>query len=323
MRKSVKTLTVSTVTLLTAALGLAACGGDSSDDAAGGGTTVRVAHNSNAAVLPVRIAAEQGYFKKEGLDVTFKLVENIGTLPPALGKSFDIVLTPPTSLIAAHAQGIDMVGAAGATVDVADNPTSGIVALKSSGISKFADLKGKTLGVLTETGTLHTATLFALDKAGVSASDIDIVQVDGPAQSDQLRAKRVDAVETLAPFRGGLLASGDTVDIGDPYLEMAPELGALMWGTSASWAKDNNKALTGFRNAISKAIDYIAANDKDARAVLQDYTSLPDKVVAGTVLPNYVAELRPHDLEIWLEGMKSVGGFKGDVALGDLVPAGS
>jgi NitT/TauT family transport system substrate-binding protein len=320
LRASARKVRISIVTLLTAALTLTACGSGSSEGTAGM-TTIRVAHNSNAAVLPVRVAAEQGYFADEGLDVKFTLVENIGTLPPTLGKSFDVVLTPPTSLIAASAQGIDMVGAAGATVDVPDNPTSGIVALKSSGIESFADLEGKTLGVLTETGTLHTATLFALKKAGVPADSIDIVQVDGPAQADQLKAGRVDAVETLAPFRGGLLASGDTVDIGDPYLEMAPEIGALMWGTSSSWADEHAEALKGFRAAISKAIDYIGAHDKEARTVLHDYTGLPEDVVAKTVLPTYVSDLRPQDLKIWLEAMKSVGGFQGDVSLDSLMPA--
>ena len=314
----VKKFAVIAVSMLTASLGIAACGGGTSTGEAG---TIRVAHNSNAGVLPVRIAEEQGYFKDEGLDVEFTKVENIGTLPPALGKSFEIVLTPPTSLIAAKSQGIDMVAAAGATVDVPDNPTSGVVVLKSSGISSFEDLAGKKLGVLTETGTLHTATLFALDKVGLSAKDVDIVQVDGPAQADQLRARRVDAVETLAPFRGQLLATGDAIDIGDPYLEMSPEIGALLWGTSSSWAKENPDELAGFRKAIAKAITYIGSHERESLKSLQEYTGLPEDVVAKTVLPNYVSDVRPQDLEVWLDAMKFVGGFKGQIELDDLVPA--
>ncbi|MDN5855784.1 MAG: ABC transporter substrate-binding protein [Actinomycetia bacterium] len=314
----IQRLAIGAAAMLTASLVLANCGGA---DAEGDDGAIRVAHNSNAGVLPVRIADEQGYFEDEGIDVKFTKVENIGTLPPALGKSFDIVLTPPTSLISAKSQGIDMVAAAGATVDVPDNPTSGVVALKSSGISSFKDLKGKKLGVLTETGTLHTATLFALDKAGVSADDIEIVQVDGPAQADQLNAGRIDAVETLAPFRAGLLASGDAVDIGDPYLEMAPEIGALLWGASSDWANEHPDEIEGFRKAIAKAITYIGSHEEEALQSLEAYTGLPHDVVEETVLPNYVSDVRPQDLEIWLRAMKSVGGFEGDVSLDDLVPA--
>jgi NitT/TauT family transport system substrate-binding protein len=312
---------VGLVAAVTAMTALTACGAGSEDS--GGGDPIRIAHNSNAGVLPARVAEDQGYFEDAGLNVEFTKVENIGTLPPALGKSFDIVLTAPTSLISAKSQGIDMVGAAGATVDVPDNPTSGVVTQKSSGISNWKDLKGKKLGVLTETGTLHTATLFALDKVGLGADDIEIVQVDGPAQADQLKAGRIDAVETLAPFRGQLLANKDNVDIGDPYLEMAPEIGALMWGTSETWAKENAGKLEDFRAALAKAIDYIGSNEKESRATLKDYTGLPDEVVEKAVLPNYVSELRPQDLEVWLEAMKAVGGFQGEVDVDDLVPAKS
>ena len=307
---------------LATTLVLSACGGQ--DDASSkkdDAPTVRIAHNSNAAILPARIAQEQGYFKEAGLNVTFKLVENVGTLPPALGKSFDIVQVPPTSLIAANAQGIKMVGIAGATVDIPSNPTSGVVTLKSSGITSLKQLKGKTLGVLTETGTLHTATRFALDKVGVPLDSVKIVQVDGPAQADQLRSGRVDAVETLAPFRATLLASGDTVDLGDPYLIMAPELGAMMWGAQGEWANKNPKLVEGFRTALTKAIAYTKANDKEARASLKAYTGLSDAIINKTVLPTYDAALRPQDLDIWLNAMKKVGGFNGKVELADLIPA--
>lgn len=311
---------VGLVAAVTATTALSACGTGASG---GGSDTIRIAHNSNAGVLPARVAEEQGYFEDAGLDVEFTKVENIGTLPPALGKSFDIVLTAPTSVISAKSQGIDMVGAAGATVDVPDNPTSGVVTTKDSGISEWKDLKGKKLGVLTETGTLHTATLYALDKVGLSADDIEIVQVDGPAQADQLKAGRIDAVETLAPFRGQLLANKDNVDIGDPYLEMAPEIGALMWGTSGTWAEQNPAELKDFRAALDRAIDYIKSNEKESRATLKDYTGLPDEVVEKAELPTYVSDLRPQDLEVWLEAMKAVGGFRGQVDLADLVPAKS
>ena len=306
---------------LSAVLALGGCAATEAPSQEGGPIKIRIAHNSNAAVLPARIALEQGFFEDEGLDVTFTTVENIATLPPALGKSFDIVQTPPTSLIAANAQGIGMIGIAGATIDIPENPTSGIVTLKSSGITSIEQLEGKTLGVLTETGTLHTAARFWLDKAGVPLDSVKIVQIDGPAQADQLRSGRIDAVETLAPFRGTLLALGDTTDLGDPYLEMAPELGAMMWGAQREWGEANPEALDGFRAALASAIDFIETNDEESRAILMDYTGLSEEIIGKTVLPTFDSALRPQDLEIWLEAMRKVGGFEGDIELDDLIPA--
>lgn len=299
-----------------ASLGLTACGASGSDDG-----VIRIAHNSNAAVLPARVAQEQGFFEDHGLKVKFTTVENISTLPPAAGKSFDIIQVPPTSLIAANSQGIDLDAIATATVDVKDNPTSSIITLKSSGISDLKDLEGKSVGALTESGTLHIATRFALDKAGVDPDSLKMVQMDLPVQGDQLAAGRVDAVESLEPFRGQLLAQDDAVDLGDPYLEMADELSAMMWGASGLWAKDHPKEIEGFRAALADAIEYIADNDDEARKVLAEYTGLPDDVVAKTPEPTYQADLRPDDLQIWLDAMTKVGGFKGDVKLADLVPS--
>lgn len=307
-------------------IGLAACGNDGAGTRANGDggdqgvVRVRIAHNSNAANLPARVAAERGFFKDEGLAVTFTVVENIATLPPALGRSFEIVQTAPTNMIAANSQGIPMVAVAGATVDVKDNPTAAVIASAASGITSIGQLQGRTLGVLNETGTLHTATRYWLEQAGVPLDSVKIVQIDGPAMADQLKAGRVDAVETIAPFRATILAQSGTVDLGDPYLQMAPELGAILWGAQKQWAEKNADAVAGFRSALAKAIDFIKANDKEARAILQEYTKLSDGVIAKTDLPTYTSELRPQDLDVWLKAMRAVGDFKGNVQLKDLVP---
>lgn len=316
--KSLGALTAMTVAL-------AACGGgDDTSTAAGddseGPSTVRVAHNSNASNLPARLAAEKGYFSNDcGFEVEFTTVENISTLPPALGRSFDIVQTAPTNMIQASAQGISMVAVAGATVDVPENPTAAIITTEGSGITSVNDLEGKTLGVLNETGTLHTAGRFWLLEAGVDLDSVRIVQVDGPAQADQLAAGRIDAVETVAPFRGTILANEGTVDLGDPYLEMAPEIGAIIWGAQREWAQENTETIQCYRDSLAKAIEDIEADEELARTTLQEYTGLPDDIVEKTVFPTYISEVRPQDLEVWLEALRTVGDFDGDVALEDLV----
>ncbi|ONK14334.1 ABC transporter substrate-binding protein [Streptomyces sp. MP131-18] len=312
-----------TLAVLTMAVPLAACAGapDGGGDAGGDGNTVRIAHNTNAANLPVRIADEQGFFEDEGIEVEFTAVENISTLPPALGRSFEIVQTAPTNMIAASGQGIPMVAVCGATVDREQNPTAAVIGSQSAGITAIEDLEGKTLGVLNETGTLHTATKFWLQQADVPLDSVDIVQVDGPAMADQLSAGRVDAVETIEPFRSIALAEEDTVDLGDPYLQMAPEIGAVLWGAERDWAEENAETVEGFRSAIEAAIQFIQEDRETAETVLQDYTGLSDEIIAQTELPSYTSELRPEDLGVWLEVMREVEDFSGDVELADLIPA--
>lgn len=301
------------------AVGCAAGPGDANND--GDPRTLRIAHNSNAAALPVQVAIAEGIFEKHNLKVEFTKVENIGTLPGALGSSFDIALSVPTTVIAAAQQGIPVTQVSGATIDVEDNPTGFVIGSKKSGVTDIKHLAGKTLGVLTETGTTHIATKAWLKQEGVDPASVKIVQVDGPAQADQLAAGRIDAVETVMPFATNVLRDEDAVNLGDPYLKLAPELSATLWVAKQDFAAANADVLEDFRAALDEAQEFITGNDPEAREVLKDYTGLPDAAIESAVLPTYTTEIRPDDLKIWLQAMKDVDGFTGDVDLDALVTA--
>ena len=280
--------------------------------------TLRIAHNSNAAALPVQVAMAEGFFKKHNLKVEFTKVENIGNLPGTLGRSFDVALSVPTTVIAAAQQGIPVTQISGATIDVEDNPTGFLIGSKKSGVTNVKQLAGKTLGVLTETGTTHTATKAWLKKEGVDPASVKIVQVDGPSQADQLKAGRIDAVETVMPFATNVMQDTDAVNLGDPYLHLSDELSAILWIARQDFAQKNAAVLKDFRAALDDAAKFISANDEKARAVLKDYTGLPDAAIKSAKLPTYTTDIRPQDMKTWLQAMKDADGFTGDVDLGPL-----
>jgi ABC-type nitrate/sulfonate/bicarbonate transport system substrate-binding protein len=265
----------------------------------------------------------EGIFKKHNLKVEFTKVENIGTLPGTLGRSFDIALSVPTTVIAAAQQGIPVTQVSGATIDVEANPTGFLIGSKKSGVTNVKQLAGKTLGVLTETGTTHTATKAWLKKEGVDPASVKIVQVDGPAQADQLKAGRIDAVETVMPFATNVLQDPDAVNLGDPYLHLSAELSAILWIARQDFASQNSAVLKDFRAALDDAQKFIAANDSKARDVLKRYTGLPDAAIKSAKLPTYTTEIRPQDMKTWLQAMKDADGFSGDVDLDALVAAQS
>ena len=297
---------------------LAGCGSSGSESSA---TVIRIAHNSNAGALTARIAQEQGFLKAHGVEAKFTKVENIETLPPALGKSFDVVMSTPTILISGASKGIDLRELAGTSLEVRDNPTAAVLAGPKSGVKEGRDLEGKTIGILNETGTLHTSTKFWLDKIGVPLDSIKIVQIDPPAQKDQLMAGRVDAVETVMPFMSSIQAMPGVVDLGQPHLEMANEIGLILWATSSKWAKDNPEAVSAFRAGLADAVAWVEdpKNEAAARKSLQNYTGLPEGVIAKLPIPTYEAEPRAQDLPIWLDAMKRYAGFEGDVDVNDLI----
>lgn len=305
-------------------LALPACGSDEPTPNAGGNnaapaaaTKVRIAGNSNAAVLPVWVGIDKGYFKDCGVDAEFTKVENISTLPAALGRSFDIALSVPPLLINAASQGLPVVEVAGATINTRDNPQTFLVAREGSGITSVKDLAGKTLGAQTLTGSTHLGTKLWLQREGVPYESVKVVQVDGPAQADQLRAGRVDAMETLAPFSTSVLKLGTSII--DPQASVAPTVSGIFWTSSTQWANENKEALTCFRDGLGKGKEFIEGNETAAKTVLQQRTELPADVVQETKLPTYTPETRPEDLKLWEDAMKQVGGFKGDVDTDALV----
>ncbi|WP_426246501.1 ABC transporter substrate-binding protein [Nocardioides sp. LHG3406-4] len=302
--------------LVTAAILMAGCGG--SDEGGGGGdTVVRIAGNSNAAALPVWVGIEHGFFKDCGVDAKYTLIENISTLPSALGKSFDVALSVPPLLVTAADQGIGIKEVAGATLNTRENPQTFMVVPEGSDIKSAKDLEGKTLGVQTITGSTHLGTKMWLKEAGVPYDSINVVQVDGPAQADQLEAGRLDAVETLAPFSTSVLKLGHSIF--DPQSSIAPEVSGIFWTASPTWIDKNADGLDCFREGLDKAREFIEGNDEEAKAVLEKQTGLPAEVVEETVLPTYTSDVRPDDLEKWENAMKEVGGFTGDVDVASLV----
>lgn len=299
--------------------GCGAGGGEKAQPDAKGAVTVRIAHNSNAAVLPVRVAAAQGFFTQHGINAAFTQVEDTASLPPALGKSFDVVLSAPTLEISATANHIPMTVICGATVDTKDNPTVSVIASGASGITDIGQLNGKNFGSLSPTGTSGIAADLWMKKSGVDLSKVNIFLVTGPQQVDQMKAGRVDAVVTVAPFSSQLMALPGSKNLGDPYLQMAPQISGINWASSRDWVKNNPQTVKNFAAAVDDAIAWIGSHDAEARKILQTYTQLPDQAVASLKLPTYESAVRQSDLDRWLDAMKEVGDFHGTVDTGQLV----
>jgi len=311
-----------TVLAALAVLATAGCGGNNNgadtSNATGDQTTeLRIAGNANASALPLWVAIDKGILTKHGLSGKFTKIENVATLPPALGKSFDIVFTTPTLAIASTSQGIPVTEIAGSSIDNKANPSSYLMVMKDSGITSITGMKGKKIGVLNETGTLHVATRYWLQKEGVPLDSVSVLQIDGPAQADQLKAGRVDAVETVKPFSAQIEAVGG-VSIGTPYFALADAISPIYWAANREWAEKNPTVVKSYQDALTEAIQYIKDNDTESRAVLQKYSGFPAAIVASFELPTYDAAVRPEDVDKWLTAMREATGFKGEVDVSKL-----
>ncbi len=241
-------------------------------------TPVRSAYVPVVTWLPAMVAKDTGIFERHGLDVSLPLIQNLGLLPGTLGKQFDIVPSTPPDLINAAAKGLDVVAVAGGFIDSSAHPFNAVIVRKDSGIKGPQDLKGKLVGSPALGSLMHIAFLYWLKKNGVDPHSVQAVEVPFPNMPDQLKAKRLDAVELLEPFVTPMLAAGN-VSIADTILSIADPTHGTLWISNGAWARKNPAILKEWRDSLTEAAEYIAKNPAQSRAILGKYTKLPKAIV--------------------------------------------
>ncbi|HEX4329040.1 MAG TPA: ABC transporter substrate-binding protein [Burkholderiales bacterium] len=273
---------------------------------------LRVAYIPAATWTIAWVAKDQGIFDKHGLDVTFTVVQNISLLPATVGKQIDIAPATPPDLIKSAGSGLDVVGVAGGVLEVSDQTGNGLVVRKDSGISSVAQLKGKTIATPTLGAILHVAALHWLKKSGVEPNAVRAVEVPFPNMADQLKAGRVDAVETTQPFLGQMLAAGN-VSLGSLTMAVADPSRTTLWIAEGAWARSHQAVLKQWIEALNEAKAFIAANPGPSRAIIAKYTHLPPAVVEKLPIPNYEARLEASQLTPWIKAMREIGQLQRDV----------
>ncbi|MCZ8292455.1 MAG: ABC transporter substrate-binding protein [Hylemonella sp.] len=173
-------------------------------------------------VTNILVEPDKGFFRAKGIDVVYMPGAGGGdAVRNLLSGQGDVAFTDPGSLYAALDKGEKL----RVIYDIYPQNIFNVVALKSSGISKPADLKGKKIGVYSlSSGTLTNLQLL-LNQAGLSEKDVTIVvtgllnfaplmqgQVDATAATDTgllvARAKGVGEVNVME-VRNSLNVSSD------------------------------------------------------------------------------------------------------------------
>jgi len=152
--------------VLAISLVVVACGGNGSPQGRDGATSaadptaLRVSFVPATTVLPLQVAQTQGFFERNGLNVTLTQAANISDIPVTLGRQFDLSLGTATDLIRAGGAGLDVVQVAGNTNSTKDNPFVQLVVRPDSGITDVTQLRDKTVGTPTLSGVIHAAVQF-------------------------------------------------------------------------------------------------------------------------------------------------------------------
>lgn len=216
------------------------------------------------------VAAEQGYFKEEGLDVEIKpVVRGVLAVEAIVAGSMQFAEVSDVVLFSAVDKGIPLVaiGAAsrGFTGKMVGTPSLGEV-------KSMADLKGKRIGIQVGTG-VHGVFLKLLEQQGLSESDFQVSNVRVTDMPTAMASEGTfDAVLGWDPMMQRIVQAGKGKEIisARQFQEMAEITYPLILVADKTYIAENRETVQRFVNAYAKAHKWIRDNPEGAFRIFSE-----------------------------------------------------
>lgn len=261
-------------------------------------------------------AADQGIFRKHGLDVQMQTLRNGAAIAAAVaGGSAQFGVSNTLQLAQAHANNVPFKIVALGDVHDERYPLSGLIVTTASGITSGKDLNGKTVGVATLRGLDQLAATALIDKQGGTSGSVQFVELSATSSLDALFAGRVAAITLEPPQLEEALAGNRVRNLGDIENAISPHWVATDWFSTSEELQRNPDVGRRFAAAIYEAGVWSMANRAAAAAILAKvlhatesetharYATASDPAMLQSVLDvasryGYVAPTRAADL-LW------------------------
>ena len=293
------------------ALTLAGCG-TSSSSASGSGaaavTTITVGIPAAITADAVLIAQDKGYFTQHHLKVNVETLNGGAANVPALqGGAIQIAQSNVLSEIQGAAQGLAVPCFAGAFALTPTGSFLPLVASAKSGITKPAQLAGKTIAVNATGGVNQLLADAWLAQRGVDYKSVHYIGMGFPNMPAAIGSGRVDAAVSVEPFETEMRQQGATLLSG--YLESDIQGSPIFscWNATANWLTKNQKAAADFVAAIQQANDFINNQPGQFRAYLGKTTKMAPKVIQVLSLPSFTTNMSNADVTEWAAAARKYG----------------
>jgi NitT/TauT family transport system substrate-binding protein len=211
---------------------------------------------------PLFIAADQGYFAEEGLDVTLVNVENPGDRFTAMAGNQLNGLVSTLDTMAQYCN--------------ADNPFKTVLALdESSGgdgivtspdITSIEDLRGKSIGV--NIGSVSQFFLeYIMQENGLTDDDVSLIRMSQGDVPAALASDRIDAGVTWEPHLSTSVSNGANLLVDS---STTPGLIVDILVLRQDIIDEHPEATQGLINAWNKSIEFWKANPDEAATIMAE-----------------------------------------------------
>ena len=201
-------------------------------------------------VMPLLVEEDKGFYRAQGIALEF--VPGAGSADAVrniLSGQADIAFTDPGTFFA----GLDKGEKLRAIYDIYPQNVFNVVALKSSGITKPADLKGRKIGVYSLASGTRQALQVLLHTAGLAESDVTVVVTGllnfAPLMQGQVDATAATDTGLLIGRRRGL-PDVNVIEVGK-YLPVSSDLFVVREETYTRRRAALQRFLRGYRDAAA------------------------------------------------------------------------
>jgi DNA-binding IclR family transcriptional regulator/ABC-type nitrate/sulfonate/bicarbonate transport system substrate-binding protein len=265
---------------------------------------IRVAAMPYVDIAPLWVAAQEGIFARNGLQITVVPVSGPGQTPRLLaGRQAELGVTTTPDLVTAVDHGFALRVVAGLSLNTFDNPRLFLVAGSGSGITDPAGLADRRIGVSTRRGYLQVGSDALLRRLGVDTEGIEWVPMEPGRMRGNLVAGVVDAV--AAPLPLPLLLERDGARVVLNLAELRASTLDVFVAGRADWIADNRGLTESFRAALRDGIRLLGREPELAVRAQERFARLSPELSAAVTVGTYIETPGPDQLDFWIELMGS------------------
>ena len=224
----------------------------------------------------IYIAEDQGYFARNGLNVTIRDNYPNGVIPvnDMLNDKINMSVSAEYPIVtqALKGENISIV----ASIDKYQNEN--LIGRKDRGIENISDLKGKTIGY--PRGTICEFFLGRfLNLHGMNLQDVTLVDVPAEKSVDAIAKGNVDAIIYFQPHVYAIINR-----LGSNSITWPAQSNQLLYGVIAcknDWAANHPELINKFLKSLAMAEDFAVNHPNEAKTIVQKRLNVSDAYITS------------------------------------------
>jgi NitT/TauT family transport system substrate-binding protein len=258
------------------------------------------------------IAEDGGFYKKEGLKVSHRIIVGVGSVNAVIAGSADFTIGTGPVFLRAAAKGQRLL----AIANLIDRPLVELVLRKdvavAAGITdklplaeRAKVLKGKTIAIQGVGSIVHAWERFVASRGGLDVeADVRIAPMDPPGMLAALQTKSIDGFATSLPYTTEPVLKGDAVMLASGAHD-APDLLPFAYGlvyTRPDMCSKQREKCVRVARALASANKFILEKPGEALELLKKRFEKMDQQVL-TAAWQTVSQAHAKDLRVTVPGL--------------------